>query len=368
VIDRAGLRAAVDAAARRAWLDGDPRALVAVGLLYPAWQAVVRAGRAADRALAPGFARRRPVGPVFVVGHPRSGTTWLHRLLALDPRFTAPRAWQLALPSVSAQRAVRAADALGLARPLAAALQRRLLDPLADRHAVRWSDPEEDDWLFLHGAASPTVSFLSGRPEAHRRWWLGDALPAAERDRALRWYLRSAQRHLHTAPPGATLLSKNPHFTGWLRTLDATFPDARFVLATRRPADAIASRLELLARAWGRRRLRDDPDLLAEVELSVALIRHGEAAFSALPEARRARVPYDALVADPVGTLRGLYAHFGWDVSSSLAGAWAQAAAEARRRVLRAPVRLRSFGLRDRDVHARLADLVGLWDALGQRP
>jgi hypothetical protein len=37
-------------------------------------------------------------GPVFVMGLPRTGTTFLHRLLSLDPRVRAPLTWELLAP------------------------------------------------------------------------------------------------------------------------------------------------------------------------------------------------------------------------------------------------------------------------------
>ncbi|MCI0635235.1 MAG: sulfotransferase, partial [Actinobacteria bacterium] len=44
--------------------------------------------------------------PVFVVGPPRSGTTILHELLALDPQLRAPLAWEALYPlrGMSAER------------------------------------------------------------------------------------------------------------------------------------------------------------------------------------------------------------------------------------------------------------------------
>src|SRR4051812_4215903 len=36
--------------------------------------------------------------PIFIVGMPRSGSTFLHELLAEDPRHRAPRAWEVMFP------------------------------------------------------------------------------------------------------------------------------------------------------------------------------------------------------------------------------------------------------------------------------
>ena len=39
--------------------------------------------------------RAEPIeDPVFIVGMPRSGSTFLHELLTEDPRYRAPRVWE----------------------------------------------------------------------------------------------------------------------------------------------------------------------------------------------------------------------------------------------------------------------------------
>jgi len=39
-----------------------------------------------------------PEDPVFIVGHWRTGSTFLHQLMAQDPRMTTPTLFQVALP------------------------------------------------------------------------------------------------------------------------------------------------------------------------------------------------------------------------------------------------------------------------------
>ena len=42
--------------------------------------------------------------PMFVVGPPRSGTTILLELLALDPQFRSPLAWEALAPAAARHR------------------------------------------------------------------------------------------------------------------------------------------------------------------------------------------------------------------------------------------------------------------------
>lgn len=368
MIDWRSYRASVDEVAwRTITAQQDATLLAALTLGYPSWQTLVRGARALDRVVAPGLGAQPVRAPVFVVGHPRSGTTFLHRLLALDPRFTAPLAWQLALPAVSLYRAVGVAGRLHVGGRLAGSLERRLLEPMAPRHESAWTVPEEDDWLFVHAAASPTLAYLTKRPDICRPYWIGDSLPGDVRGKLMRWYRRSIQRHLYATGGSATLLSKNPHFTGWLRTLNITFPDARFVMLQRHPADAIASRLDMLAKAWGVRRPSGHPQLRRELEASLDLYRHAEGVWPELPAESRIRVGFDDLVRQPLAELERIYDRLGWPIDAALRTRWHDAADLARRRVPSPPTRLRHFGVRRSEVTEALSGLDALWATVGER-
>jgi hypothetical protein len=54
--------------------------------------------------LFPAFRRQQIRQPVFVLGVPRSGTTFLHRALAADAAFTTTRTWELLFAPSLCQR------------------------------------------------------------------------------------------------------------------------------------------------------------------------------------------------------------------------------------------------------------------------
>jgi len=77
---------------------------------------------------------KEPIGhPLFIMGLPRSGTTFLHRLLAEDPSNLVPRCWQTIYPyplalkekSCSDRRFRKVERALRLFETLAPELQRK---------------------------------------------------------------------------------------------------------------------------------------------------------------------------------------------------------------------------------------------------
>jgi hypothetical protein len=182
--------------------------------------------------------------PVFVLGVPRSGTTFMHRLLAHHEEFTTFSTWEcLFAPSISQRYlwlGVAAADRR-MGRPLGRLLgwiERGLFGWLDDVHPMRLDAPEEDYFALL-----PVLScfiLVVPFPDAEWLWRLGrfdrDATPA-ERRRLLGWYRRCLQRHLYVHGPDKRLLSKNASFAGLAGSLVEDYPDSHLVLCER---DAIA--------------------------------------------------------------------------------------------------------------------------------
>ena len=62
-------------------------------------------GMMLDALLFPSWKSTKIDSPVFITGIPRSGTTFLHRTLAQDKRFTSTSMWELLFaPSISEQQ------------------------------------------------------------------------------------------------------------------------------------------------------------------------------------------------------------------------------------------------------------------------
>jgi hypothetical protein len=85
----------------------------------------------------------RPIErPIFITGMPRSGSTFLHRLLVRDPAVAAPLSWRLVHPHPSS--AGRLGEAVNRARVQAQFYLMRLLAPeLNSLHEVAAGEPEE---------------------------------------------------------------------------------------------------------------------------------------------------------------------------------------------------------------------------------
>ena len=187
--------------------------------------------------------------PVFILGIPRSGTTYLQRLLGNDDRFTTLATWEALLaPSISERYVYRT---LGrLLQPVenaVIAVRRKLFRAMDDIHRIRLQEPEEDFLLLLPLMACLLVAFAC--PRAGHFWrlaWFDMKLPAWYRRTVLTFYARCLQKHLFYHGEELRILSKNPSFTSLVQSLLDNFPGARIIACTRPPAEVLPSQLSSL--------------------------------------------------------------------------------------------------------------------------
>lgn len=204
-----------------------------------------------DEVLFPRF-RRVDVGrALFVIGIPRSGTTFLHRTLAEDgARYTSLRTWQvLFAPSITQRRLAQGLAAVdralgGGANRAVEALTRRVSGGLDAIHEVGLRAPEEDylallpvGGCFLLLLAFPGAAELQALGQFDRRMRPG------RRRRLARFYRGCLQRHLYLAGGGRMLLSKNAAFGSWIGALHEQCPRARFLVCVREPVAAFHSQI-----------------------------------------------------------------------------------------------------------------------------
>lgn len=212
---------------------------------------------ALDECFFPAYRRQSVEAPVFVLGPPRSGTTHLHRTLALDTeRFVVSAAWEVMLaPSIVQKKLLRGLIRLDrktgrlLAR-LVDWVERRGLQAFDQTHPGSIRDAEED--YFYLGSMLACTGWMLAFPN-----WPGfdRALPGlsgmqdAYRRRALAFYRCCLQKQLFVDGGERTLLSKNASFSSWLDLLPEFFPDARFVVCMRDPQQTLPSMLSTAEKA-----------------------------------------------------------------------------------------------------------------------
>jgi Sulfotransferase family len=225
----------------------------------------------------------RPIqAPVFITGMPRSGTTFLHRLILQDPNTIAPRLFQLVYPHAS--RAGRFETALRKRWVgLQLALFRMLSPEFNALHPVAVDAPEECSDITAHVFQS--LRFESTyRVPSYSGWLQRRGLLDAYR------FHRRFLQHLDVDLPGRRWVLKSPDHVFALDDVRRVYPYARLVFIHRDPVRVLASvaRLtEVLRRPFARS--VDRVEVGRDVSASWAVYRHCNLALTEEAEARMHR-------------------------------------------------------------------------------
>jgi len=242
--------------------------------------------------------------PIFITGMPRSGSTFLHELLAEDPVNRVPRVWEVMfpvplkdkLPTSTEQRVRKAEFYLWCFRRLA---------PGADSvYPMRAGTPHE--CVAIHSYTFLSEEFVSTchipTYEAFLR--KADSAPA------YRWQKQFLQ-YLQLGCSTRRWVLKSPDHVRTLDKLLAAFPDALVIRTHRDPIDVIKSQLQLTQVLEGLYARPGEYDQLAKREVrTLADVSDHMIRFQdehPLKSAQFVDVTYQELVTDPLAVVRRIY-------------------------------------------------------------
>ena len=259
------------------------------------------------------MARSLPMAPIFIVGMPRSGSTFLQELLAQDEALRAPRVWEVMSPEEAGRpdagwhdaRVWQAAWCLWWFRRLA---------PRADAvYPMRARTPHECVAIQSYTFLSEEFVSTCNVPAYETFLRAADLHPAYE------WQKRFLAHLQCNRPPRRWILKSPDHVRG-LDALFSVFPDALVIHTHRNPLDSLRSSIQLtevLRGLYGRVPSRDK---LAEREAQN--LAWGAARMIEFrdehPELadRFVDVSYLELVADPMAVVQRLFRHFEMPLST----------------------------------------------------
>jgi Sulfotransferase family len=248
---------------------------------------------------------RKPLkSPIIVLGLPRSGTTFLHRLLALDPAHRAVPWWELARPVPGPDSDEWSDRRRQVFQKKLRRLQKMVPD-LDSKHYTRVDTPEECIWLLANTFLSPAFWALAP-VYGYLDWYKNQ-----DRLQAYNEYHQLLQV-LQAADPTRRLVLKSSTHTGAVETLLQTIPGALLIQTHRNPAESSASLASLFYSLHSRMTERLDVRRMTE-----AILSFHEHQVARNLKARDANpgvlfdVYYDRLIADPIGTVRDIYDHYG---------------------------------------------------------
>lgn len=244
--------------------------------------------------------------PVFIIGHWRSGTTYLQNIMSRDPQF----GW--ADPVSTATMPI----CLLMGRAVAPSVRRGLKDarPMDNMH-YGLDLPMEETFALLT-VSDQSIIHMIAFPQEYRRYLAGafvEDLPREERAAWERTY-DFLLRKLTYICGGKQLLLKSPDNTAHMKELMGMYPDARFVNIHRDPYDTVRSTVHMFSKQMDQLRLSPLPegDIQELIEDTVIYVfermyRQLFSLMGAIPENRLVDIAYTDFVKDPVGSLEGIY-------------------------------------------------------------
>lgn len=257
--------------------------------------------------------------PVFIIGPSRSGTSLLHRLLAMDERqFSFCSTFCAMFPSAFLwfERAGKVVlrGVFGKTWP-------------TDKHVHASFDAPHEDEIgtnLLSGGVSPIMSmwFMPQEKDFRRFHSFGDASDEDTRSWMDSFLFLLRKLSLRAGSVSKRLLLKSHSHTARTRLLLRLFPEAQFIYVHRNPYDVFKS----AAHTANTQNWYTCMSTPTGAQIQESILRQYEIHWSCYEEARTGsattrpaltmqnslEISYHDLTRDPVATIERIYEHFGW--------------------------------------------------------
>jgi hypothetical protein len=238
--------------------------------------------------------------PLFILGHWRSGTTYLHNLFAGDQRFAFPNLYQVLYPHTFLSTEAVASRMMA---PFLPKMRVRV-----DNMKMAWHLPYEDEFA-LAGACglSPYLSLVFTSRHEHFDRYL--TMQSVSHDEVAVWketllyFLRKM-----TLKCQRPLVLKSPTHTCRIRLLLEMFPDAKFVHIHREPHVVFRSTQKMLRGAhdfWGLQRTINWDDRIVRQYREMYEVFFKEKQL--ITDGHFCEIAFDDLERAPLETMRRIY-------------------------------------------------------------
>lgn len=239
--------------------------------------------------------------PIFIIGHWRTGSTYLHQLMSLDSNFTTPQLIQTVIP-----------DHFLFSTKYYLPILQRTIPPTRPMDNVRLSpfEPQEDEFALLRmGCESPVEKLLFPRKKEYFLSTYDEYIPRGKQLEKWKSSLMMFYKKLTLQNKGQ-IVSKNPYHTMRLPLLMQMFPDARFIHIRRDPLDVVPSTIRMwdsVARENKMKRGWKSPsaaEVASVLNLFLSFVRSEK---QKLDQSRFTELRFEDLEADPVKELKRIY-------------------------------------------------------------
>lgn len=244
-----------------------------------------------------------PDDPIIIIGHWRTGSTFLHQLMALDPNFVTSNVFQASIPDsfLSSRKSYEPVmgRALKGTRPM-------------DQVKLSMDEPLEDEYaLFRLSSYSPLESVIFPKSKTYFLNLYPNFLPEGEKLNQWKDAIKYFYKKL-TLENNKTILIKNPFHSFRIQYLNEIFPKARYIHIIRHPYKVVPSTIRMwdivgtqnaMNTKWVKPNIEETSDLL------LLMLRKIETDVKNLSENRYYELRFEDLEKDPVKEIKSIYEH-----------------------------------------------------------
>jgi hypothetical protein len=269
-----------------------------------------------DLATFPDISRVPVTKPLFIVGFGRTGSTFLHHLLALDAQARTPRLWELMEPSPPPRPESYETDPRIRRVQMHMSTASITTPDVYKIHECDAQGPDECNHMMWHG---PHHFMLGLRAPEYRRWFLNLSLPQLH---ILYGGYKLQVQHLQLFHRGQHWVSKTLTHAYFFPVMFQTFPDARIVRLHRDPCQIIPALASLVAHLQIPYTSRVNFHELGQLMLDIFLesMQRIMQIDKQVASMHFIDVVFDDLIRNPVGTIREIYGKFGYRYTDQFDG------------------------------------------------
>ena len=243
--------------------------------------------------------------PLYVVGHWRTGTTFLQNILSRDPQF----GWFDPLKTVSFNNCI-------LMRPMLRRVERHLLKEARPMDNLDYTLDLPMEEVFAQATISTqAISHMLVFPDKGNGTKFIETAFIDEQteERQQEWseaydYILKKATYLEK---GKQLMLKSPENTCRIRKLKKTYPGAKFINIYREPYTVVASTMNMFKKEMGLLSLSEPPseEFMTNtlIDLIARIYKKMFVEFYEMPECDRIDIKYEDFIKDPMYYLEKIY-------------------------------------------------------------
>lgn len=245
--------------------------------------------------------------PVFIIGHWRSGTTFIHNVLSKDPQFGYCSTYQTVFPHL-----------MLYGRPFFRWCMKAVMPESrpTDSLELNPDQPQEEEFAFTNMTPYSYYHFwMFPRhiAEYRHRYLLMQDLKDEELNEFKHCQKSMIDTALHVSGK-KQFLSKNPPHTGRVKELLELYPNAKFIYMVRNPYTVYKSTMSFIKNTIKTLQLQDIDEMELEkqiVETYVELYDKYEADKKLIPEGHLMEVRFEDFEQAPIAKAEEIYAKLG---------------------------------------------------------